>query len=1055
MDRRIASVLAGAIAAWFSCHAAALNVALDAFTATIERGGIASLTLPDGKVLVGKGPFETAACIARLAREHTVTDVSEPPPWDATAGATLEYQALEALAGGRIAMEVSAAGDELVLRHSARSPEPGVWGVGWSIATIPLACDIIVPAHSGLRLTANTPGSRHQFDYPMAWEAQVLLVAHPDGGGFYVWANDPDRQYKRLVVERHPEGWQVTMYTMPLAPFSERTEVTAPPWQVGVWAGHWREPLRRYRDWAAQAFTLPPRAERGPAWVDGIRGCVIMDLDTELLPLLAQRIDPEQTLLYLPHWRQAGYDRNYPDYTAAPELDPFIDAAHALGFRVMLHVNYFGCDPEHAAYERFAQYQCRKSFEDGALDWWTWDKVDPPIRFAYINPAAKAWRDFFVETMRELCAKHAADALHLDQTLVIYNEDQGRVDGMTMLEGNIALHAALREALPAVALSGEGLNEATFGHEAFAQRHVWGLAHHDGEFSLPHLQAAHPVSSYLFRDRVTLYGYLGMAPPTEGQLYSAWQEAYRHYGIVPTLARPTRAMVESPQWFTRQLFDELAYFHEKRADPAMETDWPEGILFPYRTERDVPLQYTYERQLVSRRFVVSHTLFNRQWWLGEGAIPGWLAFDFENMRALDPGRWYPYFPEPPDRTQPHIEQLPEGLTLDVATVHDRMALFRLRESSLAQVALAPFMADAVTGTRSKEGELHEALGNLHAPDGGQFYAVGNVIHAHPPYKGVEAGMAYARFTVTLPWNALRFRSLVALDPAAVGEDKSDGVRFTAQVRRKDRTDLRGVMVTSAEPSELRLGLRELAGKEVTLELRVDPGPDYDASYDWARWINPIIENDVGKEGTVQVKSAGAGGLNIAVAGDRVYRATAGTNTFDVAVPLPGALYLLPELPRPVAAPYDLMESDYTVTYADGSGIALQAPQYAAVEPREFVIDGAALPGLFVHPPDHGRTLVDIPITLPVGKPVFRAKVRIPLEAPSEGAVLSVEAGGIERGRVEVTQGDWVVLEADLSPWSGKPTVLSLITDADGPYRGDWVNWAAPRIELLPKEKQDG
>ena len=48
---------------------------------------------------------------------------------------------------------------------------------------------------------------------------------------------------------------------------------------------------------------------------------------------------------------------------------------------------------------------------------------------------------------------------------------------MTMAEGNIALHRQLREALPGVALSGEGLNEVTYRHEAFAQRHAWGLRH--------------------------------------------------------------------------------------------------------------------------------------------------------------------------------------------------------------------------------------------------------------------------------------------------------------------------------------------------------------------------------------------------------------------------------------------------------------------------------------------------------------------------------------------------------------------------------------------------
>ena len=89
---------------------------------------------------------------------------------------------------------------------------------------------------------------------------------------------------------------------------------------------------------------------------------------------------------------------------------------------------------------------------------------------------------FFTEAMVELCRHTQADALHLDQTLCIYNDHNGRIDGLSMLQGSIQLHRQLREALPQVALSGEGLNEVTCRYEAFAQRHVWGLDHAQGHF---------------------------------------------------------------------------------------------------------------------------------------------------------------------------------------------------------------------------------------------------------------------------------------------------------------------------------------------------------------------------------------------------------------------------------------------------------------------------------------------------------------------------------------------------------------------------------------------
>jgi hypothetical protein len=359
------------------------------------------------------------------------------------------------------------------------------------------------------------------------------------------------------------------------------------------------------------------------------------------------------------------------------------------------------------------------------------------------------------------------------------------------------------------------------------------------------------------------------------------------------------------------------------------------------------------------------------------------------------------------------------------------------------------MADAVTGTRPHDGAGHEAMGNLSAPDGGHFLGDGEVIQAHPPYIGTEGGEVYARFTLTLPWNARRFFSGVAIDAAAVGEGKTDGVRFQAFVRYKEYSDLRGIYLKDAQPKQLGLGLRDLAGKEVTLELRVDAGPENNPTYDWARWINPVIENDLGKESRVTVQRAAP--WSVAVAGDRVYRTPAGSDSLTVDAPLPGAIYLLDRLPRPVTAPYDLTTGEYTVTFADGSGVPLEAPRHATAETRILNIGGEEQPGFFVHPPDYGRTLLDLPMTLPVGRPVFRAMVRIGENSPSKGVVLSVEAGGQEMARLALVPGGWQPIEADLAVVSGKPTVISLVTDSDGSYAGDWVHWRMPRIELLPKE----
>jgi hypothetical protein len=144
----------------------------------------------------------------------------------------------------------------------------------------------------------------------------------------------------------------------------------------------------------------------------------------------------------------------------------------------MPHVNYFGCDPKNPVFAQFKAYQARDPFSKELL-WWEWP-AEPPIKFAYINPASRAWRELFVARLKEVVSRHHVDAFHLDQTLSIYNDANGLVDGMNFFEGNVALHRELRAALPDVALSGEGLNEVTCRYEAFAQRHVWGMDHAHG-----------------------------------------------------------------------------------------------------------------------------------------------------------------------------------------------------------------------------------------------------------------------------------------------------------------------------------------------------------------------------------------------------------------------------------------------------------------------------------------------------------------------------------------------------------------------------------------------
>jgi hypothetical protein len=943
-------------------------------------------------------------------------------------------------------LRVDPATRELTLRQQARAPSKGVWGVSWTIADIPRTYAILVPGNSGLRLTDDSPATRYEFEYPISWEAQLVIV-EGRGRGFYVWAEDPKGRYKRLVVERGPSGWRLELITINYAPFDELTACESVLWRIGTYEGDWRVPARKYRQWSQSHFHPTPVENQRPAWVKDIRGCVIMGQDTKILEALPRRFDPKQTLIYLPSWRTSGYDRNYPEYDKpVPELEPFVRRAHAMGFRVMLHVNYFGVDPLNPLYKEFERYQVRDPFGRHEKQWWLWTDADPIIKFAYINPAAKKWRDLFVAAMAKLCRQTGVDGLHLDQTLCIFNDHNGLIDGLSMLDGNVALHRDLRQALPEVAISGEGLDEVTGRYEAFAQRHVSGLDHTHGRWSRPWLEMAHPISSYLLRPYTVIYGYLGCAPPETDQLYAAWQEAYQHWGVIPTMW-PALDSLHKPAGFARQFFDELALWQKDRLAIDLEAPWPTGVVFPYRTADGRPAVRTRDRRLVCDGREISRTVNGAGEVEGTGTIPGWRAFDERRLLGLNPERWYPYFTEPRDPRGFHVCELPKDLVVEAVTEADDLAIVRTRSANTVVADLGRLIGRAVCGSRPFAGRGVENRGPLvDSADGALFQGDSDVLSAHPPWKGAGTGVAFARYEIDLPAeDRLELKTEVALDPGAVGPDKSDGVTFTAVARLGDRQLRAQLHNATAEQRPLALDLTPLAGKRVTVELSVDPGPKRNPSFDWARWRRPRIERHGQAQGSLAVAGGKDWKLAVGPAGAAPVETTGGRRRIEV--PLPGTVFFLDKQPDDAAFPVDLSRQPWRVILLSDSGLVVASPApFVGLSRQPNTVGGIAREGLFAHPPDHGRLVALMPTTLPSAPATLRTWIGIRDKSRSDGVDFIVEVNGREAARKRMLPGKWESLTVDLGPWAGKPAVLALITDSDGPYTCDWAAWGEPRIE---------
>jgi hypothetical protein len=754
-------------------------------------------------------------------------------------------------------------------------------------------------------------------------------------------------------------------------------------------------------------------AEEQPAWVKDIRCVVIMynGPSRETLDMLAQRVDPRQTLVYVPDWRPDGYDRLYPNYEPVPEFGPFVEHAHELGFRVMPHLNYFAVDPDHPLYEQFRAHHVRDAWGNHDQQWFIWDDFSSPAnnrKLGYINPALKAWRELLIGRIRNLRETYGVDAVYLDQTLNIFNDYNGLCDGATMLEGNLALGREVREAMPGLAVGGEGLNEVTARYQAFCQRHAWGIDFARSSWNKAQLKLAHPISSYLFRPTTT-FNYLGVPPPSKAQFYAAWRENLMRWGVVPTL-NLFAAQVEPETGFQRQLFDEVRFWQGERVDPDMDGPWPADVVFPYVTGQGQGAARMADGTLKCGEREISRTVTDVAEVRAPGSIEGSLCYDTERIFGLNPDLWYPYFAEPRDLAAFHVEALPAGVTLKSAALFGGLATVVGAEPTVAY--LPALMAEATTGSARFGEAAVEGRGALNGEDGSQFAGAGDQIHAHPPWKH-GAGTAFARWSLRLPAaGAPRFVGMVGLDAAVVGKPdamgvsgigRSDGVLFGVTARRGDEVLHSEVLNATAEAAPLELDLTPFSGQEIALELSVDPGPQRDVTADWARWYAPRVVGFTAPEGALVLRDPARRAM--VLSGTRATLPEYAGDRGQAEVTFPGTVMILREAPAAVSLPLDLAATLFRTGFVDANGQVMANPAWADAAPGEGLVGGVARPGLRVQPPDLGQTIAAYALSLPAEAAQLHCFVGIGDGSKSTGVDFIVRANGIELARQRMLPGE--------------------------------------------------
>ncbi len=438
----------------------------------------------------------------------------------------------------RMFLTVESETGDLLIEQIGLSKKEDLSGIQWACGNLDKSrLDIILPAKNGLVFTDTThltTGS--SFTYPGRWEAQLAILDSPLGG-FYVRSTDVTYRFKSCHINQDVDTFAVKFRTQNQAPFDGKTRVESVKWRLNVYRGDWPRPAQLYRDWMEKAFR-PRRLRDMPAWIRDLRLVVIYSrLEIELLDTLATQIDPTQTLLYLVGWRRYAHDENYPDYTPKPEFEGFVHAAHRHGFRVMLHVNLVGVSPYHPLYAEFQKFQMRDPWSGRHLGWY-WEDIANPVRFAYINLASSQFRNYLVRQLKAIWEKYHVDAFHLDVSHFVVNDANGPIEGITAAQGNALMHQELAQAMPRVALSGEGLNEVTFLRESFAQHGT-----------LPLEVKHHPISRFLFLPYTLPYGHLGLSnPDTDPLTFQQFIDSYKHWeGILPTFRLRRVDQVTSPR----------------------------------------------------------------------------------------------------------------------------------------------------------------------------------------------------------------------------------------------------------------------------------------------------------------------------------------------------------------------------------------------------------------------------------------------------------------------------------------------------------------------------
>lgn len=934
---------------------------------------------------------------------------------------------------------IDPATQEVFVRVSGASSEPGVRGVLWGIEGFDAnKGQLLIPGQAGIRFGADSPAKRLGLEYPTHWEAQFVVYENAAGGAL-IYARDPRPYFKLLQATREFGTLDVSFETFAVAPWAKAKEVPELEWRIKTYSGSWRSAVDYYKGWVKQH--LPTRLQSRPEWVKETPAVIrVTNPDPLFLDLIAQNLDPKHTLLYLVNWRADAYDVNYPDYKPRAEALEFSEKARRLGFRIMLHVNALGVATYHPLYPSLEKFQIR-SPETGLRVFWPfglWPGGAPPPdylpSFAFISPAASSFRNAWVGALREAIETLKPDALHVDAGGVMMNDSNGLLEGKTTIEGMIDLHRDLLSAYPNLVLSYESMTEFLSPLFSLAQR--W-----NSEFP------SHPIGSYFFED-LTTYGFLGQSNPDD-QGFIDFIRRYEGQGVLPTLEVDSISGVSQDALPVTQLvFKLMRLWQEHGFRPDWESDWNGAVFRFISADRTTVAAVETSTNSVRLRVgdeIVYERVRNQNSLETPLYVRSWRAFSDSALQGLDPSEEYWLEPLPRETDRPRLSKLPGNSVLGTGTKATAAYGYFEMDRTIPQGF------DFITAFPSAQpGVIYYgidyALGRGATVDLTRTTVQGAikepVLFMQPPV-GAPGAVVFLEYSASVPERSfpsfLNFSAALS-DLATL----SDGALFVVRI---SGSEVFRQLVTPGQLTRAHVDLRPWAGQDVRIRFIVHPGVRLNPVQDWAVWTDVGMEVQAPDLPQTFEITLPQGAAQPVIAGIESAQEV-GTNVYSASADFPAQVAVFSTPPQTVQPGTSLLDLPYDLWRASQGGMALPGKVEVSGEIREVMSNYAKEDrALATYPPAKGTTLVTWPVHL--SDTVSRLEFKVGLaDAPAplppvksySGAKVTIRINGKPVWNRELNTAGWIEGSVDLMRWAGRDIIVELEADSLSNPIVDWVYW---------------